>query len=124
MNTFRRKALSAAVLVGLAFAANAQQTDPPKSVVPPDMGAAICEVGQTMTWTIYCDPGTRPGLDRIWNPSGAGTEICRAQLVGCRPIPVFNERARHGFMVQDSVGAGQLTIVTFGLDRLIGTRQP
>jgi len=83
----------------------------------------ICKAGSAMTWTVQCDPGSRRGLDRLWNPPGPGVEICRATMVGCRPIDGFNPQAEAGFEVQQSPAAGSLTSVTFGLGRLLGDEQ-
>jgi hypothetical protein len=73
---------------------------------------------------MWCDPGTRSGLDRIWSPKLPGTEICRTRLVGCTDIPFFRETARPGFEVMDTVNPDELAILTFGLGRLIGNEYP
>ncbi len=79
---------------------------------------SVCPDGQALTFTLQCDPGSRPPVERIWISPGVGVEICRVSETRCEPIRNPSQSPRPGFEVQDSAG-GHLAVVTFGLDQLL-----
>lgn len=81
----------------------------------------ICGAGEALTFTLQCDPGSRSPIGRTWYPKQAGVEICKVSAERCEPIPFPATDARPGFEVQDS-RSGDLVVVSFGLDRLLGAQ--
>jgi hypothetical protein len=117
------KPVAVAILAALAAAAltvNAQDLAP----APQDQKAALfCPRGFAATYTVQCDvappaEGSNP-LARLGTPDGAHLSICTATPPTCQPIRDFDSTARAGHEVLDSA-EGDLVIVGFGLDRLLG----
>jgi hypothetical protein len=115
--------LLTAALIATATACAAQEgplgRDVPKTIGVRDSGS--CPDGQSLTYVLQCDPGSRSTLDRIWNPQGAGAEICRVNRWYCSPVAGLDRHpVRPGHEVRDSPEAGGMAAVTFGLGRLLG----
>jgi hypothetical protein len=121
----KAKLIATSILLSLSFVACATPDAPvvstdatPKSYFPQD---TTCPRGQAQTYTLQCDPGMRPPIERIWNPQGPGYEVCRVSRWSCQPINdgQFNENSRPGHEVLDS-GGGGIAIVDFGVGRVMG----
>ncbi len=104
----------------VAMAPLVSLADEPKVYLPQfAQHTSICGDGSVLTYTLQCDPGSRPPIERIWSPTGAGLELCRVSETRCEPVKGLSPAARPGFEVLDS-WFGQLVVVGFGLDRLLG----
>jgi hypothetical protein len=110
--------LAAVALAALPLAAVAQD-EAPKRVLPQFTHSQWCAPGYAPTFVLQCDPGSRAPVDQVWNPVGVGLEICAATRPTCEPVRNLNPNARPGFEVMDSA-TGDLVVVGFGLDRLLG----
>src|SRR5690348_10293400 len=113
----RASLVLALALVATSASAGEQQ----KRYLPEVSGQSypICGAGQALTYTLQCDPGSRPPLARIWNQGAPGVEVCKVTGIRCEPIIGVNQSARAGFEVQDSIG-GETVLVTFGVEGLLG----
>lgn len=93
----------------------------PPSAPTSERGADLCRPqGLAWTCTIQCDPGTRYGVERVFN--APGVEICTVTSCHCEQLPA-QPGATPALYAQDAATL-PLAAVIFGINLLFKGGRP